>query len=164
MERKITNNSILLFLGTDPDDLDTVVCLTKVSNDFIVDELDSTTICGTGKMSGTPSGNIQLEGQHLLDPATGKISGHSLFIWAMAGTELYYRIGPAVPEVGDVIQEGQCFISSLSNNYSYNAQSSFSCGLAVDGVPTETIQAVIYRMMININDSLMINSTDKFTL
>jgi len=143
MEKKITNNSILLFLGVSLDELDTVVCLTKVGNDFTIDELDATTTCGPAKEPGNVSGTIAIEAQHLLDPATGKVSGHSLFLWAMAGQKLFYRIAPAVPAGGDVIQEGKCFITSLSNNYSYNAQSSFNCNLAIDGVPTETIQAVI---------------------
>jgi len=164
MERKITNNSILLFLGVSLDELDTVVCLTKVGNDFTIDELDATTTCGPAKEPGNVSGTIAIEAQHLLDPATGKVSGHSLFIWAMAGQKLFYRIAPAVPAGGDVIQEGKCFITGLSNNYSYNAQSSFNCNLAIDGIPDEYIEAMIYNLMINIDDILMINSTDKFIL
>lgn len=145
--RKITNNSILLFLGEDPDELDTVVCLIKVGNDFTIDELNATTICGSSKMAGEVSGNISIDGQHWLEPETGKVSGHNLFEWAMSRTPLYYKIAPAVPVDGDVIQEGQCVITSLGNNYSYNAQSSFSCNLAINGIPTETITNIADRVL-----------------
>jgi len=137
--RKITNNSTLLFLGVDPENLDTVVCLTKVSNDLTIDELDATTTCGIAKMAGEMSGSISCDGQHLLDHGTGKVSGHSLFVWAKAKQVLYYEIGPAIPESGDVLRTGQCFITSLGNNYSYNAQSTFSCTLSIVGEPDEVI-------------------------
>lgn len=138
-ERKITNNSILLFLGEDAEDLDTVVCLTSIKQDFTIDEVDATTICGVDKSAGELSGNISFEGQHLLDPVTGKVSGHSIFEWMVAKTVLYYQIGPAIPAEGDVIQDGVCFISSMGNAYSLNSQSSFSATLTIKGVPTETI-------------------------
>lgn len=141
MERKITNNTILLFLGETAGALDTVVCLTSVTDNFTVDEVDATTICGPDKMAGELSGSVGFEGQHLLDPTTGKISGHGLWGWMVAKSILFFRIGPAIPAEDDVIKEGVCFITSLSNSYTLNAQSSFSGSLVIKGVPVESIVA-----------------------
>lgn len=138
-ERKIINNTILLFVGTDPSNLDTVVCLTNIKTDFKVSEVDASTFCGQDKTPGDASGNISAEGQHLLDPITGKISGHGLFNYMINKTTLYYRVGAAVPVSGDILQEGTCFISSLGDTYGYNAQSVFSLQLSVKGTPTETV-------------------------
>lgn len=154
-ERKITNNSMLLFLGEDANNLDTVVCLTEVSNNFTIDELDASSICGPDKEAGIFSGQVSFSGQHLLDPTTGKASGYSLFNWMSNKVVLFYKISPAVPVDGDVIQEGSVFISSLSNNYAYNTQSTFSCTLSLKGYPTETI---------TVTSSFILDETGDYTL
>lgn len=140
-ERKITNNTILLFLGEDADALDTIVCLTKVGNSFTIDELDATSLCGPDKTPGTFSGQVTFDGQHLLDPATGKASGYSLFTWMVNKITLFYKISPAVPVDGDVVETGTGFITSLSNDYAYNTQSVFSSALSIKGTPEQTIYA-----------------------
>jgi len=136
--RKITNNTILLFVGTDASNLDTVVCLTNIKTDFKVSEVDASSFCGQDKTPGDAAGSISADGQHWLDPETGKISGHGLFNYMINKTTLFYRIGAAVPVDGDILQEGECFISSLGDTYGYNAQSTFSVQLSVKGTPTET--------------------------
>jgi len=148
MERKIINNTILLFVGTDPSNLDTVVCLTNIKTDFKVSEVDASSFCGQDKTPGDVAGNISAEGQHLLDPVTGKISGHGLFNYMISKTTLYYRIGAAVPVDGDILQEGECFISSLGDTYGYNAQSVFSLQLSVKGAPTETVYVAVTAISI----------------
>lgn len=148
-ERKITNNTILLFLGVTADNLDTVVCLTSIKNDFTLDEVDASSFCGPDKSPGDISGTITAEGQHLLDPATGKISGHGLWGYFTGKTTLFYEIGPAVPVSGDIIQSGQIFISALGNSYALNAQSSFSITLSVKGVPVETVFIAVTGLSIS---------------
>lgn len=138
-ERKIKNNTILLFLGEDAGNLDTIVCLTSVKNDFTIDELDATTNCGERKEPGNLSGTISCDGYHLLDPSTGKKSGHDLFEWMVARQFLFYKIGPAIPDGGDVIQTGECFITTLGNAYTYNTQSSFAATFSIVGTPVELV-------------------------
>lgn len=153
-ERKILPNTILLFLGEAADDLSTIVCLTSIRNSFTVDELDATTWCGIAKEPGIFSGNISFSGQHLLDPDTGKVSGHSLFEWMKGKTILFYEISPAVPADGDIIQTGSGFINSLSNDYSLDQATTFSATLSIDGEPDEVIAAV----------SRMLDETGDYTL
>lgn len=136
-ERKITNNTILLFLGLAANALDTVVCLTAVNDDFTIDEIDASSFCGPDKSPGDISGTITGEGQHLLDPDTGKISGHGLWEYFIAKATLFFEIGPAVPAQGDIVKSGQGFLSALGNSYALNAQSSFSLTLSVKGTPVE---------------------------
>src|SRR6187431_2882092 len=96
-ERKITNNTILIMLGTTPDNLDTVVCLTSLKEDYTIDEVDASSFCGPDKTPGDIDGTMSFEGQHLLDPETGKISGHGLWEYFIGKTTLYFKMGPAVP-------------------------------------------------------------------
>lgn len=138
-ERKITNNTILLFLGLAADALDTVVCLTSIKDDFTLDEVDASSFCGPDKSPGDISGTITAEAQHLLDPETGKISGHGLWGYFINKSILFFEIGPAVPAQGDVVKSGQAFISALGNSYTLNTQSSFSITLSIKGTPVEEI-------------------------
>lgn len=137
-ERKITNNTMLLFLGELEDTLDTVVCLTKVADNFTVDSLDAATIQDKRKFPGVGfAGEITADAQHLLELSSGKISGFSLFFYMANRVVLFYKISPAVPVEGDIIQTGKCFITSLSDNYQYNTQSNFSVTLTIDGIPEQ---------------------------
>lgn len=138
-ERKITNNTILLFLSEDGVTWQSVVCLTKTGRSLQIDEVDASSICGPDKSPGILSGNVTCEAQHLLDPATDKVSGHGLFDWAVNKTTLYWKISPAIPVDGDVISTGQGFISALDDTYQYNTQSTFSATLSIKGIPEETI-------------------------
>lgn len=142
-ERKITNNTMLLFLGTNGINYDTVVCLTSIKDDFQLDEIDASTLCGPDKTPGDITGTVTGEGQHLLDPATGKVSGKGLFDYFVGKTTLYYKIGPALPVSGDVISKGQCFISALGNAYAYNTQSTFSLTLSVKGTPSQEVNVAV---------------------
>lgn len=151
-ERKITNNTTLLFLSTDNVDFSTVVCGTKIGRALTVDEIDASSNCGNDKEPGSLSGNISFEGQHLLDPSTGKVSGHNLFTWMIGKTLLYYKIGPALAVDGDVIGTGQCFISQLDDNYQYNTQSTFSATFAIKGIPAESIYATVISDPTDIDD------------
>ena len=136
-ERKVTNNSIFLFLGDDATTLDTVVCLTSIKDDYKLDEVESGTFCGSEKTPGDITGSVSAEGQHLLDPDSGKISGKGLWDIFTSKATKYFKIGPAVPVEGDVITEGTCFISGLGDSYAYNTQSTFSLTLSVKGTPTK---------------------------
>ena len=138
-ERKITNNTILLLLGVDGIVYDTVVCLTKVGRDLKVDEVDATTVCGPDKSPGQLSGSVTFEGQHLLDAATGKVSGKELFDYLKDKTSLYWKIGPVTPVDGDIIKTGTGFINALSDNYQLNTQSTFSGNISIQGVPAESV-------------------------
>lgn len=158
-ERKIPNNTTLLFLSEDNIDFSAVVCLTKVQRTLQVDEVDASSICGPDKEPGMVSGNITCEAQHLLDPATNKVSGHGLFDWMINKTPLYYKMGPASPVDGDVIGTGQCFISQLDDNYQYNTQSTFSATFSLKGIPTEDIYET-FKLLLETADNLLLETGD----
>ena len=140
-ERKIVNNTMFLFLGTNGTTYDAVVCLTKISRDLKVDEVDASTFCGQDKTPGQLSGTVAFEGQHMLEPETGKVSGKSLFDYMTAKTTLYWKIAPTTPVTGDVVKTGTGFINSLSDNYQLNTQSTFSGSISISGTPIETVTA-----------------------
>ncbi len=137
-ERKVTNNTMLLFLGTAADDLDTVVCGTKIDRQLQASEIESGTFCGPDKSIGDVTGDVNFEGQHLLDPDSGKISGYNIFGLMVAKTPIFWKISPASPVSGDIVKTGAGYIKSLSDTYQYNTQSTFSFSIAITGTPAET--------------------------
>jgi hypothetical protein len=138
-ERKITNNTMLLFMGTDGTNYDTVVCLTSVTRSLKRGEVDASTFCGPDKSPGQLSGTVAFEGQHLLDVVTGKVSGTALSDYLLNKTTIYWKIGVVYPVTGDVTYFGQGFLNSLDDSYKFDAQSTFSGTISIKGTPTKTI-------------------------
>lgn len=141
-ERKIEAGTMLLHI--DPlggTDYDTVVCLTSVDDNNSLNVIDATTFCGPDKQPGQLDFSIDFEGQHLLDPNTGKISGASLYDLLINKTTIGWKISPAIPAEGDIIKTGTGFISDLSNSYTLDNPGVFSASIGVQGTPTQTIQS-----------------------
>lgn len=139
-EHKVSGGTMLLFI--DPaggTDYDTVVCLTTVGKTNTVNVIDASSACGPDKSPGTLEIGYTFEGQHLQDPATGKISGTSLLQLLRAKTTVGWKIAPESPVVGDEIEEGTGYLSELSSTYGYDAVGTFSGGLQPYGTPTITV-------------------------
>lgn len=136
------DNPMLLFI--DPaggTDYDTVVCITQVTKNDTVDVTDTASACGPNKAPGNVAISYGLEGYHLQDPDTGKISGTSLRQLLRSKTTVGFKIAPATPVVGDEIEEGTGFISSLSSTYAFDSDATFSLELQPFGEPTITIES-----------------------
>jgi hypothetical protein len=138
-ERKLLPNSVVLALSDDGGTTyDTVVCLTNVSTDATVDEIDADSFCGPDKQPGTFNQTITAEAQHLINPEAGKISGFNLKVKMIAKETLKYKIFTPVPQDGDPIETGDCFITNLGDTYALDEVPSFSITLACKGLPTLT--------------------------
>lgn len=138
-QRKIVNNTILLFIGTAADALDIIVCGTSIGLDLQVEETTSNTFCGADVSMGTVSGSIAFEGVTQLDPDSGKVSGANLFTIMMAKTPIFWKIGPAIPVTDDIIKEGEGYISALSEGYTVDADSTFNLTITIKGTPTQEV-------------------------
>ena len=74
-EHKVQGGNMLLFIDpTGGTNYDTVVCLTSVSSTMSVQPIDASSACGPDKAPGSIDISYSFEGQHLQDPASGKIS------------------------------------------------------------------------------------------
>jgi hypothetical protein len=139
-EHKVQGGTMLLFI--DPaggTNYDTVVCLTNVSKDDSVAEIDAASACGPDSYPGALSISYTFEGQHLQDPDTGKISGTSLRTLLRNKTTVGFKIAPEVPIMGDEIEVGTGFFSALGSTYGFDAIGTFTGTLRPYGTPTITI-------------------------
>lgn len=140
-EHKVQGGTMLLFI--DPNggtDYDTVVCLTSVSKDDTVEEIDAGSACGPDSSPGELSLSYGFEGQHLQDPDTGKISGTSLRMLLRGKTTVGWMIAPVDPVDGDEIESGTGYFSALSSTYAFDSVGTFTGTLRPYGTPTLTIE------------------------
>ena len=141
-ERKIENNITMLMISTDGGTTySTVICGTKIGRSLQAQEVESGTFCGPDKSIGDVTGNVSYEGQQMLDPDSGKVSGHNIFNLMVNKTAFDWKISPTTPVAGDIIESGQGFINSLDDTYQYNTQATFSFSIAIKGVPEQVIFA-----------------------
>lgn len=140
-EHKVAGGTMLLFI--DPAGgtaYDTVVCLTSVSKSASVTVVDASSACGPDKSPGTIELSYGFEGQHLQDPASGKISGTSLRQLLMSKTTVGWKIAPESPVAGDEIETGTGYFSELSSTYAFDSVGTFTGTLQPYGTPTITIE------------------------
>ena len=140
-EHKVAGGTMLLFI--DPaggTDYNTVVCLTSVSKSASVTVVDASSACGPDKSPGTIELSYGFEGQHLQDPATGKISGTSLRQLLMSKATIAWSIEPEIPQTGDEIEYGTGYISELSSTYAFDSVGTFTGTIQPYGTPTIEIE------------------------
>ena len=139
-EHKVQGGTMLLFI--DPAGgtaYDTVVCLTSVGKSDSVNVIDSASACGPDKSPGVLDLSYTFEGQHLQDPASGKISGTDLRLLLRSKTTIGWKIEPVNVVAGDEIESGTGFFSELSSTYAFDSIGTFSGTLQPIGTPTLTI-------------------------
>jgi len=141
-EHKVAGGTMLLFIDpTGGTDYDTVVCLTSVSKADSITVVDASSACGPDKSPGTLELSYSFEGQHLQDPASGKVSGTSLRQLLRSKTTIGWMISPESPVTGDEIESGTGFLSELSSTYAFDSIGTFSGTINPFGDPTLSIQA-----------------------
>lgn len=139
-EHKVAGGTMLLFIdSTGGTSYDTVVCLTSVGKSDSVSVVDASSACGPDKSPGTVEISYSFEGQHLQDPASGKISGTSLRQLLRAKTTIGWKISPVSPVTGDEVEEGTGYLSELSSTYAFDSVGTFSGTIQPFGTPTITV-------------------------
>ena len=139
-EHKVAGGTMLLFIdSTGGTSYDTVVCLTSVGKSDSVSVVDASSACGPDKSPGTVEISYSFEGQHLQDPASGKISGTSLRQLLRAKTTIGWKISPVSPVTGDEVEEGTGYLSELSSTYAFDSVGTFSGTIQPYGTPTITV-------------------------
>ena len=139
-ERKVSGKDVLLYI--DPlggTSYDTVVCLTSQSFSSDTNVVDANSKCGPDQLPGTQNESIDFEGQQLIDPNTGKVSGADLYDLKQAQTTIGWKIAVASPTTGDVVKSGKGFISSISEDYGLEDPATFSGTITIKGLATQTI-------------------------
>lgn len=141
-EHKVSGGTMLLFI--DPNGgttYDTVVCLKSVGVSDSINPIDTSSWCGSGKLPGLLNISYSFDGFHIQDVDTGRISGTDLRVLLRNKTRIGWKIAPESPQIGDEIQSGIGFISSLSSNYSFDNVGDFSMTVEVKGNVTTEISS-----------------------
>ena len=137
-EHKINGTDWLLFMGFDGINYNTVVCLTSQTVDRTTNEIDAKSKCGPDKLPGTQDNGVSFEGQVMADPSTGRISTDDMDDYWRNKTTIYWKVGKAVPVVGDVTYYGTGFIAKLSETGAQDAVLTFSGAIGVYGTISKT--------------------------
>lgn len=137
-EHKVNGTDVLLFLGLDGITYDTVVCLTSESITRLTNAIDAKSKCGPDKLPGTQDNAITFEGQVMADPASGTISTDTIDDYWRNKTTVYFRLGKAVPVIGDVTYYGTAFVDKLDEVFAMDAVATFSGSLAPYGTISKT--------------------------
>ncbi len=137
-EHKVSGNDVLLFISRDNITFSTVVCLTSNSVTRTTNIIDAKSKCGPDKLPGTQENGITFEGQLMADPSNGRISVDDLDDYWRNITTIYWRVGKAVPLIGDITYTGTGFISKLDETAAQDTPVTFSGEIGVYGLITKT--------------------------
>ena len=137
-EHKLSGNDVLLFIGTDGINYNTVICLTSNAITRATNEIDANTKCGPDKLPGVQSNTLTFEGQSMYDPTSNRVSVDDLDDYWRNITTIYWKMGPAVPSVGDITYSGTGFISQLDETFAQDTPSTFSGAIGLYGVISKT--------------------------
>ena len=132
-EHKVNGTDVLLFIGTDGITYPTVVCLTSQSVTRVTNEIDAKSKCGPDKLPGAKDNGVTFEGQLMADPSVGRISVDDLDDYWRNTTTIYWKVGKAVPIIGDITYSGTGFISQLDETFAQDAVSTFSGAIGIYG-------------------------------
>ena len=127
---KISGNDVLLFIGTDGINYDTVVCLTSNGITRATNTIDAKTKCGPDSLPGTQDISLTFEGQVMLDVAGSLEDLYSY--WSNKDT-VYWKMGPASPVSGDITWSGTGFLSQLDDTYAQDTPGTFSGQISIYG-------------------------------
>ena len=137
-EHKINGTDVLMFIGLDGVTYDTVICLTSQSVTRTTNEIDAKSKCGTDKITGTQDNQVTFEGQVMADPDSGETSTDELDDHWRNMTTIYWKVGKAVPIVGDVTYYGTGFVSKLDEVFAQDAVATFSGAISPYGLISKT--------------------------
>lgn len=131
------------FLFIDPangTNYDNVVCLNTFDFAFATSTNNSTTMCGPSSSPGDTTATINLSGETLLDPLTGKISAPALFTLTQNRTIFSWLIGKLIPTAADMTKTGHGFFSNYTENYSATNKALFGATISIDGTVNQVIE------------------------
>jgi hypothetical protein len=126
-----------------------------VSKSDSVDTVDSASACGPNKSIGSVNISYSAEGYHIQDADTGKISGTSLRQLLRSRTTVGFKISPQTPVEGDEVETGTGFLSSLSSDYAFDADATFTLELQPFGSPVITVTAGSSKILAENDDNLI---------
>lgn len=153
-EHKVSGGTMLLFI--DPNGgttYDTVVCLKSVGVSDSINQIDTSSWCGPGKLPGLLNISYSFDGYHVQDVDSGNISGTDLRMLLRNKTRIGWKLSPLNPVAGDEIQFGTGFLSYLSSSYSFNSTGTFNFTLQCHGIPTLIIESGYTGTFTFINDT-----------
>lgn len=137
-EHKLSGNDVLLFIGTDGNNYNTVVCLTSNAITRTITEIESNTKCGPDKLPGVQTNGLTFEGQSMFDPSSGRVSVDDLDDYWRNKTTIYWKMGKAVPAIGDITYSGTGFLSELGETFAQDTPSTFSGSIGIYGIINKT--------------------------
>lgn len=132
-QHKVSGNDVLLFIGTDGNTYNTVICLTSNAITRARAIIEANTKCGADSLPGTLSNGLTFEGQNMYDPVAGSISVDDLDDFWRNGTTIYWKMGKAAPAIGDITYTGTGFISQLDETFAQDSASTFSGAIGIYG-------------------------------
>ncbi len=137
-QHKVSGDDMLIFIGTDGLNYETVICLTSQSITRTTTEIDAKTKCGPDKLPGTQENTIAFEGQSMYDPDATFTSIDQLVDYWMYKTNIFFKYGKAEPAEGDVVYFGEGFISQMNEDSAMDAPTTFSGAIGVSGLIQKT--------------------------
>ena len=132
-EHKINGTDIVLMLSRDGVTYNQVVCLTQSSVSRTTNAIDAKSQCGPDTLPGTQDNEVGFEGQVMADPSTGRVSTDEIDDYWRNKDIIYFRLGKAVPILGDVTYTGRAFISQLDETFAIDAVATFTGTLGIQG-------------------------------
>jgi hypothetical protein len=134
---KLSGDDVILMISNDGVSYDTMVCLTSNGITRATNEIDAKTKCGPDKLPGTQEITVNFEGQIVYD--SGDVSLEDLFTYWENKTTIYWKMGPASPQTGDITFSGSGFISALDDTYAMDSPGTFSGSIGVYGGMTMAV-------------------------
>lgn len=137
-EHKLNGTDVLLMISRDNITFNNVICTTSAEFTGQTNIIDAKTKCGPDKLPGTQDYSLTAEGQIMEDPATGTISTDELDDFQKTKQTIYWKLGKAVPAIGDETHYGTGFVANLTRTYAQDAPATFSVEIGIYGVPSKT--------------------------
>ncbi len=143
MEHNLSGKDYVLMLDTSGvapyTAYDTVVCLRDHKFQSDNNDIDASSQCGSVILPGIPKEVIDFGGIQEFDPGAGRVSGANLYQTKQDRRIVGFQITPAAPITGDPVKTGTGYISTISEDYSFNTACMFTAKINIIGVATQTI-------------------------
>jgi len=137
-QHPISGTDVILMIGLDGITYKNVICLTSNGITRATAEIDAASKCGPYTLPGAQTNGVSFEGQVIADPSAGNISNDDLDDYWRNKTTIYWKMGKAVPVLGDVTYLGTGFIAQLDENYGNNEAATMTGTIGVFGLIQKT--------------------------
>lgn len=137
-QHKVSGNDYLLFIGTDGNTYNTIVCLTANAITRAINIIESNTKCGPDTLPGVQSNQLTFEGVNMYDPVGGTVSIDDLDDFWRNKTTIYWKMGKASPAIGDITYTGTGFIAQLDESFQTDSPATFSGTIGIYGIASKS--------------------------